>query len=490
MDTGACPMCGGGHAYRDTSQASLLPADPAQLRASLEEVQAAILRQQALISELHRKQQELEQRLALVVYPVFTVPNEIISRIFVDCLPSHGRVCPSYRTAPLLLAQICRLWRDIALETCELWSSVNLTSKPDQADITQSLLESWLSRGKEHQLSLTLRGDFQFLGSAFIPTIAHRLWRLELSVEWTSHMKLAKNHISFPNLRQFALLGIFSENHPIPGFYNAPLLCELHNLPGSLNIRKTESAIVTSGFPDETRPLSTVDNTDIRNITSATLLSILQQFPQLLHVVAQLDDTSSGPATIAPSLQSFILYGYCSNILEFLTLPALRRLDIDERDTDHRSCLEFFKRSACPLDHLAMYLRDDGDALAACLDAVPTVTSLRIIADDTSSFARVLTATPLLVPRLATLVLHIATFENYHLQTVDLLCRRFTQGLASAEVEQFRVFKHGGWLPPDDCLAKLNGLISGGMNVKLWCDEEYWNGGGSAQQIEPEGGTY
>ncbi|KAJ7200849.1 hypothetical protein GGX14DRAFT_371966, partial [Mycena pura] len=117
-------MCGG-HAYRDTSQASLLPADPAQLRASLEEVQTAILRaglrQQALLSELHRKQQELEQRLALVVYPVLTLPDEIISRIFVDCLPSHGRVCPSQRTAPLLLAQICRLWRDIALETCELW---------------------------------------------------------------------------------------------------------------------------------------------------------------------------------------------------------------------------------------------------------------------------------------------------------------------------------------------------------------------------------
>ncbi|KAJ7193872.1 hypothetical protein GGX14DRAFT_321653, partial [Mycena pura] len=85
----------------------------AQLRASLEEVQTAIRR-------LHRKQQELERRLGLIVYPVLTLPTEIVSRIFIDCLPDHGRVCPSQRT-PLLLAQICRCWRDIALETCELW---------------------------------------------------------------------------------------------------------------------------------------------------------------------------------------------------------------------------------------------------------------------------------------------------------------------------------------------------------------------------------
>ncbi|KAJ7191458.1 hypothetical protein GGX14DRAFT_336708, partial [Mycena pura] len=108
--------------YRDTS---LLPADlhatTAQLRTSLEEVQTAILRQQALLSKLHRKQQELERRL--IVCPVLTLPNELVSRI---CLPDHGRVCPSQSTAPLLLAQICRCWRDIALETCQLWSSVDL----------------------------------------------------------------------------------------------------------------------------------------------------------------------------------------------------------------------------------------------------------------------------------------------------------------------------------------------------------------------------
>ncbi|KAJ7205001.1 hypothetical protein GGX14DRAFT_368345, partial [Mycena pura] len=58
------------------------------------------------------------------VYPDLTLPNEIVPRIFVDCLPSHGRVRPSCGTAPLMFTRICRHWRNIALATYKLWSSV------------------------------------------------------------------------------------------------------------------------------------------------------------------------------------------------------------------------------------------------------------------------------------------------------------------------------------------------------------------------------
>ncbi|KAJ7700511.1 hypothetical protein B0H17DRAFT_925554, partial [Mycena rosella] len=63
----------------------------------------------------------LEASLALVIYPVLTLPTEITSRIFVHCLPKHRRVRPSPTTPPLTLAQICRHWREVALSTCQLW---------------------------------------------------------------------------------------------------------------------------------------------------------------------------------------------------------------------------------------------------------------------------------------------------------------------------------------------------------------------------------
>ncbi|KAJ7719145.1 hypothetical protein B0H16DRAFT_1255598, partial [Mycena metata] len=52
---------------------------------------------------------------------VSTIPVEIISQIFLECLPADGRVRPSPHRAPLLLAQICRRWREIALGTGQLW---------------------------------------------------------------------------------------------------------------------------------------------------------------------------------------------------------------------------------------------------------------------------------------------------------------------------------------------------------------------------------
>ncbi|KAJ6457146.1 hypothetical protein C8R47DRAFT_919272, partial [Mycena vitilis] len=92
-----------------------------QLRADLETVNVEILRQQAILSELDARRQSLERDLAQIIYPVFELPPEIISRIFVQCLPTHGRIRPSPRTPPLLFTQVCRDWRDIALSTCELW---------------------------------------------------------------------------------------------------------------------------------------------------------------------------------------------------------------------------------------------------------------------------------------------------------------------------------------------------------------------------------
>ncbi|KAJ7165750.1 hypothetical protein C8R46DRAFT_827033, partial [Mycena filopes] len=54
-------------------------------------------------------------------YPVLTLPNEITSKISTACLPTDGLVCPAPHAVPLLLAQICRHWRDVALSTSELW---------------------------------------------------------------------------------------------------------------------------------------------------------------------------------------------------------------------------------------------------------------------------------------------------------------------------------------------------------------------------------
>ncbi|KAJ7909106.1 hypothetical protein B0H13DRAFT_1452762, partial [Mycena leptocephala] len=93
-------------------------------RAALSEVKSRITLYKKYIGELEKQQGELEASLSLVIYPVLTLPIDITSRIFLHCLPTHGRVVPSPSTAPLVLAQICRHWRQVALSTCRLWNSI------------------------------------------------------------------------------------------------------------------------------------------------------------------------------------------------------------------------------------------------------------------------------------------------------------------------------------------------------------------------------
>ncbi|KAJ7111723.1 hypothetical protein C8R44DRAFT_583083, partial [Mycena epipterygia] len=84
-------------------------------------IEATILRHKTALAVLKTQQRELETELSLVIYPVLSLPTEIASHIFVACLPSDGFVRPSPSKPPLTLAQVCSLWRDIALSTCDLW---------------------------------------------------------------------------------------------------------------------------------------------------------------------------------------------------------------------------------------------------------------------------------------------------------------------------------------------------------------------------------
>ncbi|KAJ6531126.1 hypothetical protein B0H19DRAFT_967132, partial [Mycena capillaripes] len=53
--------------------------------------------------------------------PVLRLPPELTSEIFLFCLPDSEFNVPNSTTAPLLLCQIFRRWRDIALATPGLW---------------------------------------------------------------------------------------------------------------------------------------------------------------------------------------------------------------------------------------------------------------------------------------------------------------------------------------------------------------------------------
>ncbi|KAJ6631562.1 hypothetical protein B0H10DRAFT_1687893, partial [Mycena sp. CBHHK59/15] len=70
--------------------------------------------------ELSRAKESLELHKNSISY-TRQVPTEVLDLSFQMCLPQTDYISPDSLTAPLLLCQICRAWRRLALATPLLW---------------------------------------------------------------------------------------------------------------------------------------------------------------------------------------------------------------------------------------------------------------------------------------------------------------------------------------------------------------------------------
>ncbi|KAJ7932274.1 hypothetical protein B0H13DRAFT_1857108 [Mycena leptocephala] len=419
-----CENCGHPNVHpRDSNTDSSLPFPsprstfslPVQLRADLDNVEQAILRYQTYLAALETKQLELEMELGQIVYPVLTPPSEIIVRIFVQCLPSHGRMRPSPVTAPLLLAQICRHWRDIALSSCQLWNSVDVAftlrsrrqRRPNDGELP--LLETWFARAKGLPLSLTIRLKHRQIPQSlisFIHAVAPRLHCLELNLSSTDFQFLEQNIITFPLLRR---LGTFVNGtspvdyQPLSIFQHVPSLSELSTGFTPSPISNLSPSLTNIEMP-------------VHHIPFAALMELFHHYPQLSHLTAHVTERSTPwdrlPAITAPHLRSLVLRG---TSLDFLTLPRLIRLETDRRD---RELLRFLERSPGVLEHLATEFEHFID----CLRTVPALTSLTVdVSRYMARFAEVFEDEPMFLPHLTTLRISGAEEDFVPIAFIQLL---------------------------------------------------------------------
>ena len=86
------------------------------------------------------------------------IPPEILTQIFLYCIPSEQFPIPSHNEAPLLLTRISSYWRTLAINTPDLWSAFHINYKDPAEDIPATDL--WLKRSTNRPLSLSLAIDF------------------------------------------------------------------------------------------------------------------------------------------------------------------------------------------------------------------------------------------------------------------------------------------------------------------------------------------
>ncbi|KAJ7241326.1 hypothetical protein B0H12DRAFT_1237051 [Mycena haematopus] len=122
-----------------------------ELRQRLADLDATISYHESILQELKQQRFSILSELNAVVYPVLTLPPEIMAQIFLWCIDVERCSHPS--VAPLLLTQICRDWRALAFCTPELWDTIS-EIEFDLDRRAETVVETWFSRAGTRPLSL------------------------------------------------------------------------------------------------------------------------------------------------------------------------------------------------------------------------------------------------------------------------------------------------------------------------------------------------
>ncbi|KAJ6589376.1 hypothetical protein B0H19DRAFT_1248922 [Mycena capillaripes] len=312
-------------------------------RARVAELEAQILALEpsGAPSALHLEIEKalVQERLDSYQYLVLTLPNETISEILIHCLPPYllWGLSPKYSFSPNLLTQICRKWREIAITTPALWTTIAFSN------VRQ--VHTWLSRSGCCPLSIRIEEEDHNISEVLGVLVPHRArWeRLDLSIV-SSRIPTIQGPM--PLLRHLDLSieeeGAFQS---IVIFREAPLLRTV-----------TANYFALGNFM---LPWAQLTSLTLNSVYPSEYVAALQQTSNLLHCELEvvLDDEiyTPGPDIRLPYLKSLTIYDYHTPMIGFLEtfiVPALRRLVIPQLflgPTPIETLASFISKSGCQL---------------------------------------------------------------------------------------------------------------------------------------------
>ncbi|KAJ7243748.1 hypothetical protein C8J57DRAFT_1556377, partial [Mycena rebaudengoi] len=417
----------------------------------------------AHLERLKRRRREILEDLNAVTSPVLSLPPELICEIFLHCyLPPS--VLPTAKDAPLLLTQVCRRWRTIALSTPLLWSTVTvallLSSTPTAG--AQNMLEMWLERGANCPLSVSLipdSGNDRSPNALFVQIreTSHR-WR-ELHVarpifDWAIlfHRDTVWN---LPELVKLSLL--------LPGGVRPPSGFSRNDVSNLTDLPSLREVYLGGFSPLTIRlPWSQLTTIHADNLYPSECLVTLAHSTQLVSGTFSLwssvfHATVPDPFPPLSHLKSLSITGdRCVELLEHLTLSALPAFSICFEPGSDFGPLNRFLARASALTELS--LRCPGAAalgpLISALEAHPALHAVSLSLDigiTNSIFLHVLKSTPGFLPNLRRLTI-TERIDRYNEMPLDdsvitgMLHARRTIGLTSFTLITNHVFRDIHWM--------------------------------------------
>ena len=316
------------------------------------------------------------------------LPPELLMKVFIECLPQAPESC-SPSIAPLLLGQICRYWRAVALATSYIWSRIHVSLNFRGVKAQRSWVESWLKRSKESPLSISIRwyrspAGFHPVFNSVLRHV-HRWEDVDIQLPRVFFDSLASDKPSLPTLRKLRIH--VTSGSPLPNWFDvfsvAPKLRRVALCTGSGAIQ----------LPWKHLTHCTVSS----NMTDC--LAIMHKSPHL--IVCAMEDCTSSSWSPTPLLEVLPVVSYisslqiiqttrciqatrcdCGEIFSSLTLPALRNLSIKfigGTPWAHAEFMALHNRSFFLLERLALisvtFLYDD---LISLLQALPSLIEIEI----------------------------------------------------------------------------------------------------------------
>ncbi|KAJ7908987.1 hypothetical protein B0H13DRAFT_648123 [Mycena leptocephala] len=352
-------------------------------RAHIADLEAQISNLERAVAALRIEQAIAQERLDSYGYPVLTLPNEIISEIFVHFLPIY----PTFPRltgilSPTLLTHICRKWRDIALATPALWTAIALILSQGRISFERQshISDIWVRRSRSRPLSIRIVENNNSIPEIFALILSHceRWEQLKLSLS----SPYPPIQYSMPLLRHLDLsLGSFEPSVTVT-FREVPLLRSvIFNHVAAANVAL---------------PWAQLSSLTLTDVYPREVLPVLRQTSNLirceLHVLCDYHTISSGPPPDVrlPCLESFTLRNTglrpVIEYLETLIVPALRSLRIPEASLGQNpihSLKSFISKCGCRLQEVSITGKTSVDE-DSYRTAFPSIPRLRFGDDEDS----------------------------------------------------------------------------------------------------------
>ncbi|KAJ7062314.1 hypothetical protein C8F01DRAFT_127852 [Mycena amicta] len=187
-------------------------ASPSYLRSRLTELEVELATLEERIQLVRTEHSTVAQTLDSIIYPILTVPTEIIDEIFISYIDSPRLGDVERQDGPLVLASVCRAWRTIVLSRKERWTSLHIVLPRRGCPISLILrtMASWIANAGDRLIDLDITAHASANRNALfaeLPQYSTRLRSLSFQLGSCPEESFPNDalHGRFPHLEKLAI---------------------------------------------------------------------------------------------------------------------------------------------------------------------------------------------------------------------------------------------------------------------------------------------